>query len=515
MGEKEKILEKLNIRDYRNELELILENKQFNEEAKSLILNIFYKLDNFYKDYQTVKTNCEIKNKFLEEYINIIKNDCNKIEVLNPQNFTKQKKYTINKPKGEITSFPSEGVLMYAIYELAEKTVKNDSSDFTSKCVIHLLNKGKTINNTEVIRDFTGWSWNVQIEDSKSIEYNLIFQNLLILFGYNFTVKLIDKPDVNNILKNEIDKKVWKEYKNELLANLQKVSISMYNNVSKSTHKECMEFKNSILEIINTLNNRKDYINEITKNNNTMIKEIQKIDIVLNDINLIRKGFEENIQSGKEEFFSISDFVDNMEKQRDGYLKNIENNNKILSPRQYLKCQDQNKRLLKLYEKIGVNNTKVEMQEDIINLQKVFLKCMQYQISKTDTKKNLYNLARDLRYYSNMMYKKGEKIISEDELSEVYEKVARELIMKMIYNKIIYTGFQNRELNYQIIKYVFKSKIIKLDNMYLKIKFISKREIEVEYLDGDVVEHREKFKIPDSEEIINMKDRKIKLLRIS
>ena len=46
MGEKEKILAKLSIKDYKNELESILENKQFDEEAKSLLLSIFYKLDN-------------------------------------------------------------------------------------------------------------------------------------------------------------------------------------------------------------------------------------------------------------------------------------------------------------------------------------------------------------------------------------------------------------------------------------------------------------------------------------
>ena len=73
MGEKEKILAKLSIKDYKNELESILENKQFDEEAKSLLLSIFYKLDNFYIDYMIVKKECYPKNKYLDEYINIIK----------------------------------------------------------------------------------------------------------------------------------------------------------------------------------------------------------------------------------------------------------------------------------------------------------------------------------------------------------------------------------------------------------------------------------------------------------
>ena len=91
MSEKEKILSKFNIKDYRNELELILENKHFDEEAKSLLLNIFYKIDNFYKDYLSVKKESENKNKFLEDYMNIIKNKCNKIEVVPPQDTTETK----------------------------------------------------------------------------------------------------------------------------------------------------------------------------------------------------------------------------------------------------------------------------------------------------------------------------------------------------------------------------------------------------------------------------------------
>ena len=120
MSEKEKLLSKFNMKDYRNELELILDKKQFDEEAKSLLLSIFYKIDNFYKDYSTVKKESENKNKFLEDYMNIIKNRCNKIEVLSPQEITKTKRYELNKEKVQIKTFPNENILMYAVYELSE-----------------------------------------------------------------------------------------------------------------------------------------------------------------------------------------------------------------------------------------------------------------------------------------------------------------------------------------------------------------------------------------------------------
>ena len=69
MEEKKKLLSKFNIKDYKNEFELVLEAKKFDDEAKSLLLSTFYKLDNFYKDYMTVKIDCESKNKYLEQNI--------------------------------------------------------------------------------------------------------------------------------------------------------------------------------------------------------------------------------------------------------------------------------------------------------------------------------------------------------------------------------------------------------------------------------------------------------------
>ena len=148
MEEKKKILSKF--KDYRNELELVLEGKQFDEEAKSLILSIFYKLDNFYKDYASVKHDCDPKNKFLEDFINIIKLKCKSIKIISPREYDKKEKYSIDREKGEIKSLPIENVLLYAIYELNQNIKKNSRylmENFVNTCVNYVLNKGKIINN--------------------------------------------------------------------------------------------------------------------------------------------------------------------------------------------------------------------------------------------------------------------------------------------------------------------------------------------------------------------------------
>ena len=71
--EKNRILSKLNIdiRDYNNELEKILENKLFSYDVKNLLLSMLYKIENAYADYETVKRNVEKKKEYVKNIIQI------------------------------------------------------------------------------------------------------------------------------------------------------------------------------------------------------------------------------------------------------------------------------------------------------------------------------------------------------------------------------------------------------------------------------------------------------------
>jgi len=53
--EKRKLFSKLDIKDYNNELEKILENKLFSVDVKNILLSMFYKIENAYKDYKVIK----------------------------------------------------------------------------------------------------------------------------------------------------------------------------------------------------------------------------------------------------------------------------------------------------------------------------------------------------------------------------------------------------------------------------------------------------------------------------
>ena len=70
----DKILEKIVKKNYNNELEEVLEKKLFDENTKSNLLSILYKIEAAYKDYEKVKQDVETKEEFIEQLIKNIKN---------------------------------------------------------------------------------------------------------------------------------------------------------------------------------------------------------------------------------------------------------------------------------------------------------------------------------------------------------------------------------------------------------------------------------------------------------
>ena len=72
---KEEIFSKLNIKDYNNQLEDVLERKSFSEGTKNILLNILYKMETAYEDYKKVKLETRVKKDILEEFIQIIEKE--------------------------------------------------------------------------------------------------------------------------------------------------------------------------------------------------------------------------------------------------------------------------------------------------------------------------------------------------------------------------------------------------------------------------------------------------------
>ena len=179
---KEDIFSKISLKDYNNELEKVLEEKDFSEVVKNLLLSMLYKIENAYKDYQKIKPNVKLKNVIIDDIMETIKNRCDTIDIMDPEKT--QAKLYVDRRKKVIKTFPSEIDLLQAFYYIKTPYTKNIRNIF-EKAVLIALTKGMALNGVEIIRDFNGWSWNNQLENDYSQYYNLIYQNLLSLLGEN------------------------------------------------------------------------------------------------------------------------------------------------------------------------------------------------------------------------------------------------------------------------------------------------------------------------------------------
>ncbi len=205
----DKFLNKLVKKDYNNKLELVLENKHFDETAKNLLLGILYKIEASYTDYKIVKRDVETKDEYINRLIDIIKNNCDNIIVIKQgENSTLgDKTFIINKEKKELITYPIERKLLYAISKISKKDViLKYKYPFMDSIISDAINIGNNINTVEPLRDFNGWSWSTVNKEIESIEYNLIYQIIRILVGNKFLLKIIENKEEKDYLKILKDK---------------------------------------------------------------------------------------------------------------------------------------------------------------------------------------------------------------------------------------------------------------------------------------------------------------------
>lgn len=271
---KKNILDKIVKKDYNNELEKILEKKQFDENVKSTLLSILYKIEVAYKDYQTVKKDEESKEEYISNILNIIEKDCNKIKIVKMSDTENQipnnRTYIINKDKKEIISYPIERKLLYAISKIGKKDkIIKDEYFIINETLSDLINIGNNINMVEPLRDFNGYSWTNIPQEIESIDHNLIYQNLRMIVGYKFLDKWVKNSEfIIDYFENFTDKlesKYGKEKAKKIIDTISKISILLKIKFDKEKYEELSKIKATIEEEMEEIEDRERFIEEKTK----------------------------------------------------------------------------------------------------------------------------------------------------------------------------------------------------------------------------------------------------------
>lgn len=485
-----------NLKDYNNELEEILEKKDFSEKVKNLLLSMLYKIETSYSDYKKTKILVPEKWELIEEIINDISLNCNKIEILNPKTKEEIKKINpiIEKNKKEIKTYQNEKQILKAIYEISAKEITIDKKYDIAKIPIkNFFEKLNIENKIEIIRDFDGWTWFREKSQIEDFEYNLIYQNLLILLGNKELENIINNKNEDIIIK--INEKLKQYYGSDLGLKI------IYYIILIITQKYYKESNLELIESGKLQNKKRQAVEKDISKNKLSTKEkqeLKKIDKILSNKLLLEKEFIKRNENG-EEIFSLKALVNILNNEKQKILNQFEeniNNKKISEENQDGKIQFLN----------DIKNTNIE--KNIINLQKIFIQCLNLKLKKINTKKEIIDLIYITRYYKLLEINNKKNISQIQELNISLNSYISKLAIKSIELKAINKISEYIEINLKIFNEILNLKIIDLENIECIIEKQNNKFI-IKLFDDESIEYEKEI---NEIKIENIKlNKKIKL----
>lgn len=544
------------IMNYNNLLENILEKKAFSEEAKNLLLSMLYKIETAYQDYRTVKRNAMSKERFLQELLNTIEYLCQEIEFVKPM--TKQSKLLQGKRffiEGEkIICYQNEISLLQALLALAEENIEiSNKYDFFAPSIIYCLQQAFLVNDSEVIRDFNGFSWDILVRDIENLYRNIVYQNMLILLGNKFIEDWLNKNNhpeafeeeqeeeifipINNILSNKKFENIYDENEkvdyiekmkmlmtdfygekntNQWMCQLLKTAIAIYSNENEEEKEKIIVKKQEYEKQLAFMQDKRKYISEKTEEKKKIVKRIGKIDELINNNTLLKQEYvlQNSKLPNEKKFFSISHFADKLEKERKTCLKTIQEINQSIEPEGFSQLKTELQNQVKFYQSMQIaEEGKTDVQRLVLILQKIFLNCFTEKVKKAENKKEMIEYIYEFRYYLRLPIGKIENyhwLYEEKKLAKTIEAIEKLIIHRAIQLKVLNSFSEDKNLNDIILKNIFTSKIIQLEKMQILLKY-DKGILDIEVYDENVHEVTVKHELKEKTELNVKLKKKIKI----
>lgn len=470
---KDKLLGKIVKENYNNQLEKVLSKKDFSVEVKNALLSMFYKIETGFKDYKIVKRDTYDKKDYIEGLINTIEQDCDKIEFIKQDGKQQEK---VSKKQKEIACEPIDIKILNSLEKINKKTITiKELNKNVTNCFSDFLNTGNDINKVEPLRDFNGFSWNIILKDIEDLDYNLIYQNMILLVGNEFLDKWTNKNDAKTdnfeMFKNILENKYGEPVRDYIITNLLKLVVWINAKKDNELKKEIENTKEDLEGAFYELENREMYLVKLSKLKKKKEREIKKIDKIMNDKKLLRQEYEKRNDALPldKKIFSIRVLKEILLNERTKLLHEINQYNKMMKPHVFLEKKqkiEQNLKYIDIYDDIDLDQ---EISTGLVNLQKQVIKCMQLDIEKAQDIDTLVDLIYKYRYYNLIPANEKQSICNINKLKKDIDSLTMTLINKATDMKILIKIAEDEKINSYIMKQILISKIICLEDINIKI----------------------------------------------
>ncbi len=517
----DKFFDKIVKKDYNNELETILEKKYFKENVKNLLLSILYKVETAYRDYAKVKQDVEPKEKFIENIIESIKQNCETIKLVQPNSeeskIIGKRTFLVEKNKKRIICYPMERKLLYCINKINnnEKIVKDDYF-LINQTLSNLINVGHNINAVEPIRDFNGYSWTTIPREIESISHNLIYQNIRILVGQNFLNTWKNNNefiiDYMELFKEKFQNLYGKEEQIKFCSILEGLSVLIEARYDINEKIRMTKLKNDIETQIYNITNSNIFIQNMTDKKNKLVNEIKIIDETLTNKEMLQVEYikrNENLPIG-EKIFSIKIFSEKLQQEKEEKIKELEKTNELLLPNNYIQYRNSLINKDKYLKLLNTENLDKDINIGLIKLQKEFLKCYKLKIENIKTKQEMLKAIYEFRYYNVLLFNENKQIFEISYLKEELDLIQRTIIKKAGKFKVINIFSKDEETNYQIVKNIFYNRVINLEELYVKVTR-EKDKYFVQIFDDNVFEEKQEIYVENKRKLEILFNKKVKI----
>lgn len=517
---KDNFLGKIVKKDYHNELEEILEKKDIEENVKNLLLGILYKIDTSYKDYMTVKRNVMTKEDFIQKLIGVIKNKCDKIEIIKPhtdeENILNGKSFLVKREEKEIYCLPIERKMLYCLAKIDKQyTIIKSTYFLIDKTLSDLIQIGNNIQMVEPLRDFNGFSWTTIAQEIESIEHNFVYQNLRMIVSDNFLNDWIANKeyiiDYMELFENELETKYGKKHAKKLIELLCHLSVLIEVIVNPEEKQKMLNLKQELQNKLTKLEDKKSWIQELTEEKRVLTEKIKHIDTTLNNKDLLQQEYVKRNSdlTLENKIFSIRILSEMLIRERESLFQQLDIINESLKPQGYVQKKKELEKELEYLKYI--REDEIEQQKELdavkVHYQKEILACINKKIQKAETKYEITNLLYQFRYLYFLPWQLEKNVGENSMLRRAMQRTGNMLIQKAIAYKVISSFSTIPEVNEKIVSNIFKIRMIELEELYVKITK-EKEEWFIQLFDEDVFE--EKFIFSKKEEWTK-KDLEIKI----
>ena len=488
----EKLLRKIHIKDYTNSLEKVLEEKNFSIDTKNLLLSMVYKNENSYKDYEKTKVQVCDKGEFLDEIIDIIKNDCNEIIVTNNP-IEENKKFTVDKENGKIIALGNELTLLKSILVMGQEKISLAAEEnILEPSISYFLNTANSANEVEVIRDFNGWSWDISSQDIENKQINIAFQTLVYLLDYEFIKNWINNTsklaDYLMLMENTLEENFGEQRAKQLVKIFCKIAIEEKSKKDKKELEVWEKLQRDSKIEFKKLENKSQYLEELTEEKKRITKQIEKIDKLTNNPELLKKEYNERNAKlpNKEKIFSVRQLANKLEVERQEYVEKIKECNNLIEPRGYVARKLEVEKKYEFLNSLELTSDKNE-QYTICNLCTLFLECFRIKVMKAAIKQDIVKYIYELRYYRFLMIDNINSLKDLEELKQKFEELIGVIYERARALNVIEDVTKDENANYEIISKIFDSKMIDLNNMVIETK-VEDGKLFIEYYDTNILE---------------------------